>query len=122
MAGTADQADDAVALDVAEAADQIESLLSDDEEGDEGKARQSKQGADQEEAEEQDEQQPAQATYTVKIGGKETQVTADELVKGYQRNADYTTKTQQLAAQRREQQAEFEAVRQERAKYGQLLQ
>lgn len=49
-------------------------------------------------------QEPA---YTVKIDGEEHQVTLDELQKGYQRQADYTRKTQEVASEReRLQQAE----------------
>lgn len=45
--------------------------------------------------------------YTVKIDGAEHQVTLEELQQGYQRQADYTRKTQELASERqRLQQAE----------------
>jgi len=45
--------------------------------------------------------------YTVKIDGEEHQVTLEELQQGYQRQADYTRKTQELASERqRLQQAE----------------
>lgn len=40
--------------------------------------------------------------YTVKLDGEEQRVTLDELVRGYQRNADYTRKTMKLAEERRE--------------------
>ena len=39
--------------------------------------------------------------YKVKVGGEETEVTLKELVKGYQRGADYTKKTMRLADERR---------------------
>ncbi len=49
-------------------------------------------------------QEPA---YTVKIDGEEQQVTLEELQNGYQRQADYTRKTQEVAAEKeRLQQAE----------------
>jgi hypothetical protein len=38
--------------------------------------------------------------YTVKVDGEEMQVSVDELRNGYQRQADYTRKTQELAAER----------------------
>ena len=38
--------------------------------------------------------------HTVKIDGEEMQVSVDELRNGYQRQADYTRKTQELAAER----------------------
>ena len=45
--------------------------------------------------------------YTVKVDGDEHQVSLEELQDGYQRQADYTRKTQELAAERqRLQQAE----------------
>jgi hypothetical protein len=43
-----------------------------------------------------------QPRYTVKIDGVEQEVTLDELVRGYQRNADYTRKTMKVAEERRE--------------------
>jgi len=39
-------------------------------------------------------------SYTVKIDGQEVSVSLDELLKGYQRQSDYTRKTQALAAER----------------------
>ena len=49
-------------------------------------------------------QEPA---YTVKIDGEEQQVSLEELQNGYQRQADYTRKTQEVAAEKeRLQQAE----------------
>jgi|TARA_B100000586_G_scaffold210794_1_gene157912 hypothetical protein len=45
--------------------------------------------------------------YTIKVDGEETQIPQSELVNGYQRQADYTRKTQELSAEReRLQQAE----------------
>ncbi len=139
MAGTADQAADAaVGLDVTGAADQIASLLvdDDDEQGeqqdesgssqtDEQSEGESQDGSEEEGAGEENQEQAQRESaqlITVKIDGKETQIPLSELVNGYQRSADYTRKTQALAQQRREQEAEFTAVKQERARYGQLLQ
>jgi len=52
-------------------------------------------------------QEPVDESYTVKVDGSEEQVSLDELRDGYQRQADYTRKTQELAAERqRLQQAE----------------
>ena len=52
-------------------------------------------------------QEPAGGSYTVKVDGAEQQVSLDELRDGYQRQADYTRKTQELASERsRLQQAE----------------
>lgn len=70
------------------------------------------------EAETEDEDQP---TYTVKIDGKEVAVPVNELVNGYQRNADYTRKTQEVAEQRKAAQGELESAKAERAHYAQQL-
>ena len=40
--------------------------------------------------------------YTVTIDGTDYEVTQDELIQGYQRNADYTRKTQELAAEKQQ--------------------
>ena len=68
-------------------------------------------GSDEEEVEhdpgidedddEGDDGQPEDARYKVKVGGEETEVTLNELIKGYQRGADYTKKTMRLADERR---------------------
>ena len=50
---------------------------------------------------------PEEPGYVVKIDGEEQQVTLEELQNGYQRQADYTRKTQEIAVEReRLQQAE----------------
>ena len=50
---------------------------------------------------------PEEPGYTVKIDGEEQQVPLEELQNGYQRQADYTRKTQEIAVEReRLQQAE----------------
>ena len=52
-------------------------------------------------------EEPAAGAYTVKVDGDEQQVSLNELRDGYQRQADYTRKTQELASERnRLQQAE----------------
>ena len=43
---------------------------------------------------------PEEPGYTVKIDGEEQQVSLEELQNGYQRQADYTRKTQEIAAER----------------------
>lgn len=40
------------------------------------------------------------STYTVKVGGETMEVSIEEALKGYQRQADYTRKTQELASER----------------------
>jgi len=74
-----------------------------------------------EEGEETEEQEQQAEVYTVKIDGKEVDVTLDELQKGYSRTQDYTRKTQQIAETRKAVEAEASAIRAEREQYAQLL-
>lgn len=81
---------------------------------------QSVEEIDEGEEEEQD-------VYTVNVGGEEIDVTLDEALKGYAREKDYTRKTQQLASERRDfeaNQTQFQAeqnqLQQERAQTAQL--
>ena len=43
---------------------------------------------------------PQEPAYTVKVDGEEQQVSLEELQNGYQRQSDYTRKTQEIAAER----------------------
>ncbi len=72
--------------------------------------------------EEPEEEEQAPQTFTVKVGGEEVTVTLDELQKGYSRHQDYTRKTQELAEQRKQIEAEVQAARAERERYAQNLQ
>ena len=67
----------------------------------------------------QDDAEPK--VFTVKVDGKEVEVTLEELQKGYSRTQDYTRKTQQIAEMRKATEAELQAVRAERQQYAQLL-
>lgn len=85
--------------------------------GDEGEPTPDKDG-DEEGA------KPAPEVFTVKVDGKEIEVSRDELLAGYQRQADYTRKTQAHAAEvkqfnesRNHFVTERAAVQQERAQY-----
>jgi len=69
--------------------------------------------------EEEGQEQPS--IYTINVDGVEQEVTLDELKSGYSRQSDYTRKTQELANQRKQAETEFNAVREERAIYTQLL-
>ena len=86
----------------------------DDESSDETTDEQSE---DSDEAEEDEQPQ----VFSVKVDGKEIEVTLDELQKGYSRTQDYTRKTQQVAEARKELEAESAAIRAEREQYAQLL-
>jgi hypothetical protein len=74
--------------------------------------------SDEVEAEEEEDKPPV---FTVKVDGKNVEVTLEELQKGYSREADYTRKTQQVSEERRAFQAEADLVRTERQQYSQLL-
>ena len=98
---------------VAAAAEQ-ETQDAQDESGDENSAEQTELEEDT-----QDETKPE--VFTVKVDGKEVEVTLDELQKGYSRTQDYTRKTQQLAEARKAAETELQAIRAEREQYAQLL-
>ena len=51
-------------------------------------------------------------TYTVKVDGKDVEVTQEELLAGYSRQADYTRKSQVLSEQRQKADAELAATQQ----------
>ena len=65
----------------------------------------------------QQEQVSEPRTYTVKIDSKDAEVTEDELLSGYSRQADYTRKSQVLAEQRKKMDEELAATQQERQQY-----
>jgi hypothetical protein len=93
--------------------------------GDDGEAPQESEDDesedDSDEEEESDEDDGREPIYTVKVDGQEVDVPLSELVKGYSRTADYTRKTQEIAAIRKQ----AEAVAQEsiaaRDQYAQRL-
>jgi hypothetical protein len=74
---------------------------------------------DREEAEA--EEPSTEPLYTVTIDGKAEQVTLKEALAGFQRNADYTRKTQQVAEERKILDATHAEARAQRDQYGQLL-
>lgn len=76
--------------------------------------------ADEQEGEGETEDEPAEY-YVVTIGDEELEVTEDELLSGYQRQRDYTRKTQELADERKSLKAELESLHAEREKYVKAL-
>ncbi len=76
-----------------------------------------------EEYEVADEEAPTETpqAYTVKVDGEEFEVSLDELRDGYQRQSDYTRKSQSLAEQRKAYEANLQAVQNERNQYAQVL-
>jgi hypothetical protein len=65
----------------------------------------------------QEEVSETPSTYTIKVDGKDVEVTLDELQAGYSRQADYTRKSQVLAEQRKKADEELAATQQERQRY-----
>ena len=114
--GQAEEVDEAqLSSDEDDAASVDEELdVQDDESGDETTDEQSE---DSDETEEDEQPQ----VFTVKVDGKEIEVTLDELQQGYSRTQDYTRKTQQIAETRKQVEAEAAAIRAEREQYAQLL-
>ena len=76
---------------------------------------------EQSEIDEDSEEEEQPQVFTVKVDGKEVEVSLDELQKGYSRTQDYTRKTQQIAEVRKHAEAELQAVRAEREQYAHLL-
>lgn len=114
--GQAEEVDEAqLSSDEDDAASVDEELdVQDDESSDETIDEQSE---DSDESEEEEQPQ----VFTVKVDGKEVEVTLNELQNGYSRTQDYTRKTQQVAEARKELEAESAAIRAEREQYAQLL-
>lgn len=114
--GQAEEVDEAqLSSDEDDAASVDEELdVQDDESSDETTDEQSEESDESEE-----EEQPQ--VFTVKVDGKEVEVTLNELQNGYSRTQDYTRKTQQVAEARKELEAESAAIRAEREQYAQLL-
>jgi hypothetical protein len=127
-------------MNVAEAANALAGLLPDEGQQEDGEAQLPDEGAaveeelsadadaaddetdtEQSELNEDTEEQEQPQVFSVKVDGKEVEVTLDELQKGYSRTQDYTRKTQQIAEVRKQTEAELSAVRAEREQYAQLL-
>ena len=109
-------ADDAA---VADADDEVDETP---EEADEAEDDAAEDEGDAEEQEEGDDDAELPQKVTVKIDGKTEEVALDEVIKGYQRQADYSRKTEQLARDRQvfiEQ--EVAPLREERQQYATLL-
>ena len=104
-----------------EEAEEVEEEAPEEEEG------QAEEETEEEVAEEEEYEVVAEEDlkYTVKVDGEELEVGIDELKNGYQRQADYTRKSQALAEQRKETesiQSERMQLEQERQMYANGLQ
>lgn len=73
------------------------------------------------EEEEEGEDQTETPLYTIKVDGKDTDVTLDELKSGYQKDSDYRKKTTELAEQRKAFEGQAQAIQMERQQYAQAL-
>ena len=67
------------------------------------------------------ESEETEDTYTLKIEGKDVEVTGDELLNGYLRQKDYTRKTQTLAEDRKALEAKTNNIQTEREQYVRAL-
>jgi len=74
----------------------------------------------EEDQQEEAEQEPDKY-YRVKLDGEDYEVTLDEALAGYQRQQDYTKKTQAIAEDKKQLQADQEAAKQDRLRYQQNL-
>lgn len=125
---------------MAEAADALVGMLPDEGQEDSGESQLPEEGAagedelltdadadsnetdpEQSEEDENSEEEEQPQVFTVKVDGKEVEVSLEELQKGYSRTQDYTRKTQQIAEVRKHAEAELQAVRAEREQYAHLL-
>jgi hypothetical protein len=88
-----------------DAAQEAEEVTQEAQSDDEQSDSDSEQVEDQEQVEEK-------PRYKVKASGEEIEVTLDDLIKGYQREADYTKKTQTLAEQRKQVESERQVIEQ----------
>ena len=77
--------------------------------------------AEEEESEEAEQEPDGTEYHRVKLDGTDYEVTLDEALAGYQRQQDYTKKTQALAEEKKQVQAEQEAAKQDRLRYQQNL-
>ena len=72
-------------------------------------------------AEAEEASSPEDIKLTVKIDGKEQEITAKEAAEGYMRTADYTRKTQEASEIKKTALSELQAAQQERAVLAQLI-
>ena len=77
--------------------------------------------AEEEESEEAEQEPDGTEYHRVKLDGTDYEVTLDEALAGYQRQQDYTKKTQALAEEKKQLQAEQEAAKQDRLQYQQRV-
>ena len=74
-----------------------------------------------EETQEAETEEPEEAYYPIKLDGVDHEVTLGEALAGYQRQSDYTKKTQQLAQEKKQVETEVEAAKKAKGQYQQSL-
>jgi len=95
-----------------DAPEEAEQASSEDDSADEGEVAEAET-----EDEAQDEQNEDNSLYTVVIDGKEQKVTLQEALAGYQRQSDYTRKTQEVAERSKSIQAQEQQIAAMREQY-----
>jgi len=73
------------------------------------------------EVSDEEEYEETPQSYTVKVDGEKFEVTLDELTNGYQRQSDYTKKSQSVAEMRKAYEANLQSVQTERGQYQEVL-
>tara|TARA_R110000765_G_scaffold357724_5_gene447910 strand:+ start:4915 stop:5913 length:999 start_codon:yes stop_codon:yes gene_type:complete len=111
-------AEDERAEDVAESTEEV------DEDVDESENQEDEYEVEEEssELEPEDDETEEEYIFNVSIDGEETEVNQDELIKGYQRQSDYTRKTQSLADDRKGIEEQKALLTQERQQVMAMLQ
>lgn len=112
---------EAATLETEDAQDEPEAVETEDEleaEGDEPESDADEAEDEPEEGQSEEDQDPL---VSVKVDGKTLEIPFSEVVKGYQRNADYTRKTTQVAEERRELAREKEALTGQKAQLEEAL-
>jgi hypothetical protein len=103
-------------------AESVDETASEEDEAPQDDGSSSEEETEEVEATDDDQDDDQEETLvTVKINGKEQQISLKEAIAGYQRNADYSQKTQALAQERKALEAERNNVLVERTQYSQLL-
>ena len=96
--------------------DQAKKLEGEKEEVEEAEAE-----AEADESEAEAEEAQEEQKFTIKVDGKEIEVTLDELKNGYQRQADYTKKTMEVSEAKKAADTELRQATQERQEYANKL-
>ena len=120
-----EETDTPVDEEVVEDTEEAEEVEEEAPEEEEGQAEEETEEEVEEEEEETEIVAEKDLKYTIKVDGEELEVGIEELKNGYQRQADYTRKSQALAEQRKETEAiqsERQRLEQERQMYANGLQ